>query len=119
MSRGYGHELSREAIAPGKITGVLPDLALAMLPWVRLSVEGNVFSDRGSTPFPWSIRAEAETESSARTAITINSELLADITIHQLPGKDSLTEEVQAVGAAILWSGMRSLLIKRSRAAKP
>lgn len=76
------------------------------LPHVRLSVSGDVFRAGSSMPVPWEIYAEAESPNAARTRITLDGRVMADVTIHanEIP----LPEEVQEVSAAILWSAIRS-----------
>lgn len=78
------------------------------LPTIQLAVTGDVFTASGVTnEIAWSIRAEAERATAARTSIRINGAQVADVTIHA-EAADLLAAEVQEVGAALVWSALRA-----------
>ena len=87
------------------------------LPEILLEIKGDIFIASGifhfgSEEIPWNIYSEAETDTSARTTIKIAKEKVADITIHA-NSKEVLVEEVQAVSAALVWSGLRSKALQK------
>lgn len=75
------------------------------LPAVLLSVSGDVFGARSPEGYrpQWRIRAEAETETAARTIVSLDERIVADVTVHAAH-ESQLPDEVQALAAAILWS---------------
>lgn len=88
------------------------------LPEILLKVNGYVFAagSESGEDIQWSIYSEAEDYSRARTKIRVDNKLIADITIHNMTGSfnKTLPEEVQAVSSAIVWSGIRSVRLKRN-----
>lgn len=87
------------------------------LPSVLLDVSGDVFRAGGSTPdgVGWDIYAEAEgsgeEKERARTRVLVGGAQVADITVHA--PYPVLVEETQAVAAALVWSAIRSVRIRR------
>lgn len=79
-------------------------------PHVLLAVSGDVFHASGvAFNVQWSIRAEAETDTAARTSVRVDGRQVADITVHA-ETRDALVEETQSVSAALVWSAMRAVL---------
>ena len=84
-------------------------------PSSMLVVNGNIarsWSELGAE-VEWSIYAEVESEGRARTRISVDGRIVADITIHAAAGQN-LTDEVQAVSAALVWSAIRSVRLARA-----
>lgn len=79
------------------------------LPHILLAVTKDVFHASGETPVPWSIRAEAETDTAARTSVLVNALQVADITVHS-PSRETLVYETQTIAAALVWSALRATL---------
>ena len=102
-ARNHGNSVSEELrrMVQEGLTGS------SWLPSVHLSVSGDVFMASGSSPCPWSIRAEAETGHAARTRICVDGREVADVTIHGRFGY-TLPEETQEVAAGLLWSALRA-----------
>ena len=75
------------------------------LPVISLHASGDVLTGKGEQ---WSIRAEREGRCSARTAVKVGGVLVADVTIHA-GHQDDLSDEVQAVAAALVWSALRAI----------
>lgn len=84
----------------------------ADLPEILLGVSGDVFSASDTTRdcIQWGIYAEAETQDSARSRVVVDGNKVADITVHS---DGSLADEVQEVCAALVWSAIRAVRIKR------
>ena len=78
-----------------------------VLPTIYLQVDGHVAKASGSEPCDWSIYSEKEYEFGGRTIVKVDGKLMADITIHPTNG-NALSDEVQTVAAALVWSGMRA-----------
>lgn len=85
-----------------------------LLPHIQLKIRGHVFEAAGGEPVPWVIYAEAlmEPEHAARTRIMVDGKRVADVTIHSPGGDIELVQEVQEVAAALVWSAIRSVLMK-------
>jgi len=90
---------------------------LTQLPDIWLTVRGDVFEAKGvwavdTPPISWSIYAEAESATAARTRIKITDQIVADLTIHA-SDKSQLPDEVQEIASAIVWSAIRCKVIKK------
>jgi len=83
----------------------LPDL-----PSVQLKVSEDVFTASGQYPVPWEIYSEAIDDAEARTRVKVNGVQVADIMVYA-KSMSALPEEVQAIGAALVWSAIRSVYL--------
>lgn len=86
------------------------------LPSVVLTISGDVFHAKGQTGdvIDWSIHAEAEHDDEARCRVVVDGRQVADISVHAHPA--DLVTEVQTIGAALVWSAIRSVRMNRPAA---
>ena len=83
------------------------------LPSVLFQVSGDVARASGETGdgISWRIYSESEYEDRSRCQIYVNGIEIADISVHAHRSK--LTDETQAICAALLWSAIRA--VRRDR----
>jgi len=93
------------------------ELTVNDLPVIHMKVSNDIMRASGSSPYSWSIYAEKEDVHSARCQIKVDGKRIADITVHADNPLISLSDEVQAVCSAIVWSGLRSVYYTRKKAA--
>lgn len=88
-----------------------PRTASEALPTVLLETSGHVARASGEwCGVKWQIHAELESEDASRGGVWIESVgCVADITVHRRFGPSEMSDETQAVLAAILWSALRAL----------
>ena len=104
-----------DAVTPEHLEAYLGQLyALATgsdLPTVHLTVDGDGFRSIGDNSPGWSITARYIDDTSAVVKVALLGERIAEVTVHCRPG-ESIADEAQAIGAALLWSAMRAEQIK-------
>ena len=77
------------------------------MPTIHLEVSGFSARDSGDTPCPWRVHAEKESDTSWRVGVLVAGARVADVTVHS-PSEAGLTDEVQAIASALVWSAIRS-----------
>ena len=85
------------------------------LPEIYVVIRGDTLQADGGSPCPWSIYSE-NIDGTGETRVVVNGSTVATVCIKPL-FNESLTDAVQAVGSAIVWSGIRAFLRDRDKGA--